>query len=96
LYSSPSIIRITSWWLSGVARVLNYPNPLSHQQHTSPNFFIYKNYTTTIIWFPQQCESSRSRTVFILTIRRLFHCCNSCSICCSFSRPKKRLIRTYH
>jgi hypothetical protein len=34
----------TSWWLPGVARVLNYPNPLSHQQHTSTNFYIYKTY----------------------------------------------------
>jgi hypothetical protein len=34
----------------GVAQVLNYPNPLSHQQHTSTNFYTYiKDYTTAII-----------------------------------------------
>jgi hypothetical protein len=51
---------ITSWWLPDVARVLNYPNPLSPQQHTTTNLYIYiKDYTTAIIWFPQQCESSK-------------------------------------
>jgi hypothetical protein len=46
----------TSWWLVGVAQVLNYPNPLSHQQHSSTNFYIYKrlynsnNLISSTVW----------------------------------------------
>jgi hypothetical protein len=57
---------------------------LYHNNNIHQPIFIYiyiTDYTTAITWFPQQCEHPNSRTVFILTIRRLFHYCNSCLIC---------------
>jgi hypothetical protein len=82
LFTLYSFLFITRWWLPGDACVINYPNPLSHRQHTSTNLYIYiyiyKDYTTAIIWFPQQCVSSKFLDAFILAIRRLFHYCNSC------------------